>query len=67
MIEFTLEELKILNIGMSVYEKSVYNFRYDKPYDTPITPILRKIAIMMDDATPDNPTSGEPMMLRNKK
>jgi hypothetical protein len=52
MIEFTLEELEIIQTGMSLYEKRNYNFRGDMPYETPITPILRKLKIMIEDATP---------------
>jgi hypothetical protein len=51
MIEFTLEELEIIQTGMSIYEKRNYNFRGDAPYETPITPILRKLKIMVEDET----------------
>lgn len=48
MIEFTLNELELINTAVSIYEKRIYG----NSNKTRITPILIKIGRMLDDATP---------------
>jgi hypothetical protein len=62
MIEFTLDELEMINTAVSIYEKRIYG----NSNKTRFTPILIKIGRMIDDATPiSNPEAIDTVRIIN--